>query len=130
KFIKLQEEQAQLQRKVEKLRRKLEQLNSNSADNHQAEQNVLNNINEFYKDKIRSLNLDLDKEREKIYKLRWKHDAIVKRNEAEDQEEAHRRRLTAINTDIDSILRDIANLEDIRNSIPAGCYNTPPIEEP
>ncbi|XP_023191049.1 laminin subunit gamma-2 [Xiphophorus maculatus] len=50
--------------------------------------------------------------------------------EAEDQEEAHRRRLTAINTDIDSILRDIANLEDIRNSIPAGCYNTPPIEEP
>lgn len=48
----------------------------------------------------------------------------------EDQEEAHRRRLAAINTDIDGILRDIANLEDIRNSIPAGCYNTPPIEEP
>ncbi|XP_008432897.1 laminin subunit gamma-2 isoform X2 [Poecilia reticulata] len=51
-------------------------------------------------------------------------------NDMEDEEEAHRRRLTAINADIDSILRDIANLEDIRDSIPAGCYNTPPIEEP
>ncbi|XP_007578146.1 laminin subunit gamma-2 isoform X2 [Poecilia formosa] len=51
-------------------------------------------------------------------------------DDMEDQEEAHRRRLTAINADIDSILRDIANLEDIRDSIPAGCYNTPPIEEP
>ncbi|XP_014880340.1 laminin subunit gamma-2 isoform X2 [Poecilia latipinna] len=51
-------------------------------------------------------------------------------DDMEDQEEAHRRRLAAINADIDSILRDIANLEDIRDSIPAGCYNTPPIEEP
>ncbi|XP_020514696.2 laminin subunit gamma-2 [Labrus bergylta] len=47
----------------------------------------------------------------------------------EDQEAAHRRRLTGINQDIDTILKDIANLEDIKRSIPEGCYNLPPMEE-
>ncbi|XP_044075483.1 laminin subunit gamma-2 [Siniperca chuatsi] len=48
----------------------------------------------------------------------------------EEQEAAQRRRLTAINLDIDTILGDIANLEDILNAIPKGCFNSPPIEEP
>ncbi|KAE8290467.1 Laminin subunit gamma-1 Precursor [Larimichthys crocea] len=48
----------------------------------------------------------------------------------EEQEAVQRRRLTSINQDIDTILRDIANLEDILNAVPSGCYNSPPIEEP
>lgn len=47
----------------------------------------------------------------------------------EEQEAAQRRRLNAINLDIDTILGDIANLEDILNAVPSGCYNTAPIEE-
>ncbi|XP_056247590.1 laminin subunit gamma-2 [Seriola aureovittata] len=48
----------------------------------------------------------------------------------EQQETAMRRRLVGINGDIDTILGDIANLEDILRSIPGGCFNSPPIEEP
>lgn len=47
----------------------------------------------------------------------------------EDQEAAQRRRLTGINLDIDTVLGDIANLEDILKAIPNGCFNSPPIEE-
>ncbi|XP_070830602.1 laminin subunit gamma-2 [Chaetodon trifascialis] len=47
----------------------------------------------------------------------------------EQQEAAQRRRLTDINLDIDTILGDIANLEDILKAVPSGCYNSPPIEE-
>uniref|UniRef100_A0A3Q1EC02 Laminin, gamma 2 n=1 Tax=Acanthochromis polyacanthus TaxID=80966 RepID=A0A3Q1EC02_9TELE len=47
----------------------------------------------------------------------------------EEMEEAQRRRLTGINQDIDTILADIANLEDILRAVPRGCYNSPPIEE-
>lgn len=46
-----------------------------------------------------------------------------------DKEAAQRRRLNDINFDIDTILADIANLEDILRSIPKGCFNSPPIEE-
>ncbi|XP_036940529.1 laminin subunit gamma-2 [Acanthopagrus latus] len=48
----------------------------------------------------------------------------------EQKEAAQRRQLTGINLDIDTILRDIDNLQDILDSVPAGCYNSPPIEEP
>lgn len=48
----------------------------------------------------------------------------------EEQEAAQRRRLTTINLDIDTILGDIANLENILKAIPHGCFNSPPIEEP
>ncbi|XP_035526875.1 laminin subunit gamma-2 [Morone saxatilis] len=47
----------------------------------------------------------------------------------EEQESAQRRQLTGINLDIDNILADIANLEDILNAVPNGCFNSPPIEE-
>ncbi|XP_035025549.1 laminin subunit gamma-2 [Hippoglossus stenolepis] len=47
----------------------------------------------------------------------------------EQQEDAMRRRLTAINLDIATILGDIANLEEVLRSIPSGCFNSPPIEE-
>ncbi|XP_034559049.1 laminin subunit gamma-2 [Notolabrus celidotus] len=46
-----------------------------------------------------------------------------------DKEAAQRRLLTFINRDIDTVLRDIDNLQDILDSIPPGCYNSPPIEE-
>ncbi|CAN9502851.1 unnamed protein product [Ophioblennius macclurei] len=46
-----------------------------------------------------------------------------------EKEAAQRRRLAAINTDIDTILADIINLEEIERAIPKGCYNSPPIEE-
>ncbi|KAL3055765.1 hypothetical protein OYC64_018452 [Pagothenia borchgrevinki] len=44
-------------------------------------------------------------------------------------EDAYRRRLSGINRDISSILKDIINLEDILAAVPSGCYNSPPIEE-
>ncbi|KAJ4922437.1 hypothetical protein JOQ06_022933 [Pogonophryne albipinna] len=44
-------------------------------------------------------------------------------------EEAYRRRLSGVNWDIGSILKDITNLEDILAAVPSGCYNSPPIEE-
>ncbi|XP_049930403.1 laminin subunit gamma-2 [Epinephelus moara] len=47
----------------------------------------------------------------------------------ERQEAAQRRRLNGINLDIDTILRDITNLEDILKAVPEGCFNSPPIEE-
>ncbi len=47
----------------------------------------------------------------------------------EEREAAQRRRLNGINLDIDTILRDIANLEDILKAVPNGCFNSPPIEE-
>ncbi|XP_069578926.1 laminin subunit gamma-2 [Brachyistius frenatus] len=50
--------------------------------------------------------------------------------DVEEQDAAQRRRLTGINLDIDTILADIANLEDILRAVPNGCYNSPPIEEP
>lgn len=46
-----------------------------------------------------------------------------------DREAAQRRHLIGINNDIDTILKDIANLDDILASIPSGCFNSPPIEE-
>ncbi|KAF7221829.1 laminin subunit gamma-2 [Nothobranchius furzeri] len=45
------------------------------------------------------------------------------------QEAAQRRLLTRINLDIDSIMADIANLQNINSTIPGGCFNSPPIEE-
>lgn len=48
----------------------------------------------------------------------------------EEQEAAMRRRLTGMNADIESILWDVANLREILNSIPNGCFNSPPIEQP
>ncbi|XP_070701477.1 laminin subunit gamma-2 [Pempheris klunzingeri] len=47
----------------------------------------------------------------------------------EEQEAAQRRQLSGINLDIDTILGDIANLEDILRTIPKNCFNSPPIEE-
>ncbi|KAM8839109.1 laminin subunit gamma-2 isoform 1-T1 [Synchiropus picturatus] len=51
-------------------------------------------------------------------------------DDMEDQEEAYRRRLNTIDQDIGTILEDIKNLEDIRDKIPEGCFNSPPIELP
>lgn len=50
--------------------------------------------------------------------------------DVEAQEAAQKRRLSAINTDIDNILADIENLKDILQSVPNGCFNTLPIENP
>uniref|UniRef100_A0A8C5QNT2 Laminin subunit gamma 1 n=1 Tax=Leptobrachium leishanense TaxID=445787 RepID=A0A8C5QNT2_9ANUR len=38
--------------------------------------------------------------------------------------------LLSYQRDIDQILDDIKNLEDIKNTLPTGCYNTPVIEQP
>lgn len=38
--------------------------------------------------------------------------------------------LLSYQQDIDQILKDIDNLEDIKNTLPPGCYNTPIIEKP
>lgn len=51
-------------------------------------------------------------------------------SDVEAQEAAHKRRLFGINTDIDNILADIENLKEILKSVPNGCFNTLPIENP
>lgn len=47
-------------------------------------------------------------------------------NEARKQEAA----IMDYNRDIEEILKDIRNLEDIRKTLPSGCFNTPSIEKP
>ncbi|XP_012861133.1 laminin subunit gamma-1 [Echinops telfairi] len=46
--------------------------------------------------------------------------------EARKQEAA----ITDYNRDIEEILKDIRNLEDIKKTLPSGCFNTPSIEKP
>ncbi|KAL1280547.1 hypothetical protein QQF64_015147 [Cirrhinus molitorella] len=48
----------------------------------------------------------------------------------EEKEAQQRATIAGMISDIDTILADIANLEEIRKSIPNGCYNIPPIERP
>ncbi len=48
----------------------------------------------------------------------------------EEKEAQQRASIAGMINDIDTILADIANLEEIRKSIPNGCYNIPPIERP
>lgn len=47
-------------------------------------------------------------------------------NEARKQEAA----IMDYNRDIDEIIKDIHNLEDIKKTLPSGCFNTPSIEKP
>ena len=47
-------------------------------------------------------------------------------NEARKQEAA----IMDYNRDIEEILKDIRNLEDIKKTLPSGCFNTPSIEKP
>lgn len=47
-------------------------------------------------------------------------------NEARKQEAA----IMDYNRDIEEIMKDIRNLEDIRKTLPTGCFNTPSIEKP
>ncbi|XP_071782542.2 laminin subunit gamma-2 [Centroberyx gerrardi] len=46
----------------------------------------------------------------------------------EDREAAQRSRLSGIQLDIDTVLSDIANLEDILRAVPDGCFNHAAIE--
>lgn len=50
--------------------------------------------------------------------------------ELEEKEAQQRASISGMINDIDTILADIANLEEIRKNIPNGCYNIPPIERP
>ncbi|XP_067309571.1 laminin subunit gamma-2 [Pseudorasbora parva] len=50
--------------------------------------------------------------------------------ELEEKEAQQRASVAGMLTDINTILEDIANLEEIRRNIPDGCYNIPPIERP
>ncbi|KAH0618288.1 hypothetical protein JD844_017344, partial [Phrynosoma platyrhinos] len=50
-----------------------------------------------------------------------------------DLEKAAEKQASAINEynrDINTILKDISNLEDIKKTLPTGCFNTPSIEKP
>lgn len=50
--------------------------------------------------------------------------------ELEEKETQQRDTILGMIKDINTILDDIANLEEIRKNIPNGCYNIPPIERP
>ncbi|XP_051697393.2 laminin subunit gamma-1 isoform X1 [Oryctolagus cuniculus] len=56
----------------------------------------------------------------------------VDRKVAELEREARKQEAALLDyeRDIEQVLRDIRNLEDIRGSLPAGCFNTPSIEKP
>ncbi|KAM9321928.1 laminin subunit gamma-2 isoform 2-T2 [Pholidichthys leucotaenia] len=47
----------------------------------------------------------------------------------EHREDAQRRLLSQLDLDLATILGDIANLREINSTVPAGCFNSPPIEE-
>ncbi|ERE73623.1 laminin subunit gamma-1 [Cricetulus griseus] len=47
-------------------------------------------------------------------------------SEARKQEAA----IMDYNRDIEEIIKDIHNLEDIKKTLPSGCFNTPSIEKP
>ncbi|XP_013882894.1 laminin subunit gamma-2 isoform X2 [Austrofundulus limnaeus] len=74
--------------------------------------------------KLKQLEDSLDKAQKEVDK-----NLRPRLRDMEDQEAAQRRQLTRINLDIDTILADIANLEDILRTVPNGCFNSPPIEE-
>ncbi|XP_068197804.1 laminin subunit gamma-2 [Antennarius striatus] len=50
--------------------------------------------------------------------------------DAAEKEAAQRRRLLGINTDIDTILKDITNLQDILKVVPTSCLISQPDEDP
>ncbi|XP_062383791.1 laminin subunit gamma-2 [Sardina pilchardus] len=50
--------------------------------------------------------------------------------ELEEIEERQKNNLSNMSASIDAIMADIKNLEEIRASIPKGCFNAPPIERP
>lgn len=48
----------------------------------------------------------------------------------QQKEQAHRKYLSTLDQDLSTILRDIQNIEDILSSVPQGCFNNAPEEEP
>ncbi|XP_028937151.1 laminin subunit gamma-2 [Ornithorhynchus anatinus] len=48
----------------------------------------------------------------------------------EERARGQKKHLQLLETNIEGILADIKNLEDIRNSLPPGCYNTQALEQP
>lgn len=50
--------------------------------------------------------------------------------EMEKMASLQRLRVQTLERSINEILADIRNLEEIRNNLPSGCYNTNPIEKP
>lgn len=70
------------------------------------------------------LELDLSKARTKNSQLKeWM-------SELEKTASLQRLRVQGLERSINEILEDIRNLEEIRNNLPLGCYNTKPIEKP
>ncbi|XP_067391238.1 laminin subunit gamma-2 isoform X2 [Emydura macquarii macquarii] len=70
------------------------------------------------------LELDLSKARTKNSQLKeWMA-------ELEKTASLQRLRVQGLERSINEILADIRNLEEIRNNLPLGCYNTKPIEKP
>lgn len=50
-------------------------------------------------------------------------------SELEDRARRQRGHLHLLETSIDGILADVKNLEDIRDNLPPGCYNTQALEQ-
>lgn len=75
-------------------------------------------------DQLKQLEDSLSRVREEV------HGRLRSRlQDMREQEDAQRRQLSGISMDLDRLLADVANLEEILNSVPSGCYNTAPIEE-
>lgn len=51
-------------------------------------------------------------------------------SELEKAAEKQASAINEYNRDINTILKDIGNLEDIKKTLPSGCFNTPSIEKP
>lgn len=50
-------------------------------------------------------------------------------SELEDRARRQQRHLRLLETSIDGILADVKNLENIRDNLPPGCYNTQALEQ-
>uniref|UniRef100_A0A3P9HSY5 Laminin subunit gamma 2 n=1 Tax=Oryzias latipes TaxID=8090 RepID=A0A3P9HSY5_ORYLA len=75
-------------------------------------------------DQLKQLEDSLSRVREEV------HGRLRSRlQDMREQEDAQRRQLSGISMDLDRLLADVANLEEILNAVPTGCYNTAPIEE-
>ncbi|KAK7944417.1 hypothetical protein WMY93_000145 [Mugilogobius chulae] len=57
-------------------------------------------------------------------------DLVPRLEQLQQKEQAHRRYLQSLDRDLSTILQDIQNIEDILRSVPQGCYNNAPLEEP
>ncbi|KAM9326705.1 laminin subunit gamma-1 [Gastrophryne carolinensis] len=113
-----------------------EEAEQNARKAKQSVNNVLSTINDLLKqigllDPVDVSKLDdLEKTLEDAKSQLRDSDLDRKVAQLEESARLQDAAILSYQQDIDQILKDIENLEDIKNTLPPGCYNTPIIEKP